>query len=359
MTRLRESDFREILGFLREADAVEGPEPFPPRLLKSLTRVIPCKFANFCELDREAQRVVSDTFSHGWVYEYDPAEDLSDLWRLMKQLPACVYQLKTNRFDAVKNSDFMTKRELFRSEIYAARYRPNGTVDELIAGIASSRRHTKNFLFHADRTFNERDRLVLNLLRPHLRSLYRRAGERRRAAAALAALDKFDAETRGVIVLGHNGLVEFVTRGARRLAADYLPEPLGPYLPDPLSSWLRQPVIRPNGDRQLPATVEPLMIEREGRRLLVRTPAPDLLLLEEEVVELQPSSASLGLTRREWDVLRCLAKGKSTAEIAQTLWVTPSTVRKHLEHIYAKLGVDGRTAAVARAFLGSAEAGSS
>ena len=42
---------------------------------------------------------------------------------------------------------------------------------------------------------------------------------------------------------------------------------------------------------------------------------------------------------------------KTNAEIAELLWLAPSTVRKHLENVYAKLGVSTRTAAVAR-FLG-------
>ena len=37
----------------------------------------------------------------------------------------------------------------------------------------------------------------------------------------------------------------------------------------------------------------------------------------------------------------------STNEIAHALWVTPATVSKHLEHIYRKLGVTSRTAALA------------
>ena len=36
------------------------------------------------------------------------------------------------------------------------------------------------------------------------------------------------------------------------------------------------------------------------------------------------------------------------AEIAEILWLSPSTVRKHLENAYGKLGVHTRTAAVAR-----------
>jgi hypothetical protein len=41
VTRLPESDFRAVLEFLREADAVEGPDPFPVSLLESLRRLVP------------------------------------------------------------------------------------------------------------------------------------------------------------------------------------------------------------------------------------------------------------------------------------------------------------------------------
>jgi DNA-binding CsgD family transcriptional regulator len=41
-------------------------------------------------------------------------------------------------------------------------------------------------------------------------------------------------------------------------------------------------------------------------------------------------------------------RGKTNAEIAEILWLSPNTVRKHLENAYGKLGVRTRTAAVAR-----------
>jgi DNA-binding CsgD family transcriptional regulator len=55
------------------------------------------------------------------------------------------------------------------------------------------------------------------------------------------------------------------------------------------------------------------------------------------------------LTERETEVLFHLAEGMRNREIAQTLWIAPGTVRKHLDNIYAKLGVHGRAAAVAYA----------
>ncbi|MFJ1970908.1 response regulator transcription factor [Streptomyces sp. NPDC087903] len=56
------------------------------------------------------------------------------------------------------------------------------------------------------------------------------------------------------------------------------------------------------------------------------------------------------LTHRELDVLRCVARGLTTPEIAEQLVVSPSTVRKHLENAFGRLGVSSRTAAVARVF---------
>jgi len=59
------------------------------------------------------------------------------------------------------------------------------------------------------------------------------------------------------------------------------------------------------------------------------------------------SDAAL-LTPREREVMSWLSCGKTDADIAQLLHISPRTVHKHLEHIYVKLGVETRTAAVMR-----------
>jgi DNA-binding CsgD family transcriptional regulator len=54
------------------------------------------------------------------------------------------------------------------------------------------------------------------------------------------------------------------------------------------------------------------------------------------------------LTPREGEILELVAAGMSNAAIAERLWISPGTVKKHLENIYAKLQVTNRTAAVTR-----------
>ncbi len=55
--------------------------------------------------------------------------------------------------------------------------------------------------------------------------------------------------------------------------------------------------------------------------------------------------ASRGFTPREAEVARWLAEGKTNPEIAMILGMRPRTVEKHAEHVFAKLGVENRTAA--------------
>jgi HD-GYP domain-containing protein (c-di-GMP phosphodiesterase class II) len=52
-----------------------------------------------------------------------------------------------------------------------------------------------------------------------------------------------------------------------------------------------------------------------------------------------------GMTRREVEVLRLLARGLSNKEIATRLVISPKTVANHVEHIYAKIGASNRAAA--------------
>ena len=64
----------------------------------------------------------------------------------------------------------------------------------------------------------------------------------------------------------------------------------------------------------------------------------------------RPAEIPGGLSPREVDVLRLVARGMTDAEVAEALSISPRTVGRHLSSIYSKLGVGSRTAATAFAF---------
>jgi DNA-binding NarL/FixJ family response regulator len=60
--------------------------------------------------------------------------------------------------------------------------------------------------------------------------------------------------------------------------------------------------------------------------------------------------ASEPLSQRELEVLELIARGSTNREAAKALFISEATVKTHLLHVYAKLGVNDRAAAVATAF---------
>src|SRR5215207_3441524 len=95
----------------------------------------------------------------------------------------------------------------------------------------------------------------------------------------------------------------------------------------------------------------------EARTMLQRYPDAGIFpeLLEREERKLRARKAREGqldgeLTLRELDVLRLLVGESSIRQIAQNLYVSPSTVRTHVKSIYRKLGVSSRKEAVQEAY---------
>ena len=87
------------------------------------------------------------------------------------------------------------------------------------------------------------------------------------------------------------------------------------------------------------------LLHEQGTSSAARKPPPTAAIsVPEEAL------AAFALSPRQVQILRHLSEGKSNAEIGAALDLSARTVKKHLEHIYSRLGVGSRAAAVARVF---------
>lgn len=94
-----------------------------------------------------------------------------------------------------------------------------------------------------------------------------------------------------------------------------------------------------------------LMLFRSGGPAFTERDRLVLALLRPHLAELmRPAASTTGLTTRQEELLRLVAAGCTTREIAEAFFLSPATVRKHMENILVRLGVTNRTAAVVRAF---------
>jgi DNA-binding NarL/FixJ family response regulator len=166
--------------------------------------------------------------------------------------------------------------------------------------------------------------------------------------SARAALD---VSGRFLLAVGRQGKIMWATPQAQKLLADNLAASAGDelVLPGPMLQWLEQAQKGKPGSKT-PATAsfpdnEQLQLQYMGKL----GPNEFLLRLAKDSSTNTSAqfSSELGLTTREGEVLSWLAKGKTNRDIAQILGLSPRTVDKHLEQIYAKLGVENRTAAAA------------
>ena len=148
-------------------------------------------------------------------------------------------------------------------------------------------------------------------------------------------------------MVNREGQIYFASSQAQRWLQDYFARNLpANRLPAPVARWL---ALTLRSRRPRP----PLVATKRAARLTVRLlfPEPDgtlcLLLTEESRLTSNGAGSGQGsLTSRQAEVLFWVRTGKSDKEIAEALGLSVATVSKHLQHVFEKLGVNNRTAAV-------------
>ena len=197
-------------------------------------------------------------------------------------------------------------------------------------------------------------REVLARMGVHLGSARRARQQAQQAGQARSALDAFGYAS--ITVRVHDGRILWQTPLARALLQRYFGAAgEAPSVPPAVLDWVQR------HPQALPVNSEPpRLVQTEGAaRLLLRLhPAHEeegdsglLVVMREESDQavIEGLREAFALTVREAEVLHWVVQGKINRDIADILGASPATVKKHLERIHAKLGVETRTAAAAMA----------
>ncbi len=258
--QLGRADLAAVLDFLAEVDELDDREPYTTALLARLRPLIPSAVVSYQEADLQGRGFVEIISDDPEADAYADVVDDDLYWRVG---PCAIadYRARTGDLTSIRMSDVISRVRYHEQPVYREYFLPGAIEYALDLGLAAGKGWYRSIVLlreRGDSDFSERDRAVLEMLRPHLRA--------REARAELQ------------------------------------------------------------------------------RALLSRPPVGDH----------QPDDTSDSrLTARELEVIALVAEGNTNAQIAAALWVSPATVKKHLENVYLKLGVGSRAAAASRVKSGS------
>jgi DNA-binding NarL/FixJ family response regulator len=362
MEHLTFSDTQSLLQGIQTLYTCYDRETFAVNALTIINRLVPSDMPHF-HATVVRTRQISRSFlpnCPGLTPEIERVIDQNfDAHPILHHMPQTLH-------GAYQLSDFVSQKELHCLEVvYHQFLRPLDSEEQMTFFLQNSSSGSWHevtqtditlvgFSLHRAQCFTERDRLILNLLRPHLSQAHANVQYYQQLQQDLSRLHQM-LNHLGLVVLNSDGHLQEVTPQAVIWLEAYLPKPTSTFqLPDHLWAWVKYQISCATLESNLAKAQLPLRIEQAGRQLVIRLVVEPigeryLLLLEEQTLSLSPSLALLGLSQRETEVLFCVMQGKDNKTIATQMNVGASTISKHLENIYRKLDVQSRTEAIAQA----------
>ncbi len=349
--------FRRTLAAAYDLHRHREASGFPGRVLQVLSHAVPCDSAMLVTVEPG----LHDFHLEAWPALASGGLDRAEVARLHGADHPFIAQCRGSRsVRAFRLSDLQRLEDFRRTPLYATLYRFLGIEHQLLMLVASPGESWRAVaLNRRAHDFLEEERAALEFLWPHLTLAQRnlRRGERQRTPAIRER--PFD-DTSGVIVIASTGAVTLCTEQARLWLAEYFDAIFiarGVSLPAPLLAWaLERIAAEGRGKRLRTVRRDPLVVTRGDHCLvadLIVDHGKDQHLLHLEKIALNAPAAnleSLGITPREAEVLSWVAQGKTNREIGMILGSSERTVQKHLEHVFQKIGVESRTAAILKAW---------
>jgi len=354
---LSERDLRSAMGALQSlADQSADCASFVRGALEQLTGIVASDLTtlSICDLAGGTRRVISrkaETLSTADRAAFD---------RHFREHPLVRFHGSHPGGPTQRISDCISAPTFRNSALHADYYRRIGINHVMALPLWIDPGNVISVVFnrsHAD--FKDGERAVLDAVRRPLAAMYRNLVACEDAGVGLKRVSRLAADGGWLMMqVSTSGQILDAPAETLRLLRQFFPRDSadrGGHIPEPLSEWLSH--SRSWGlDRPAIDGGERFATTRFGVKLTVyfvpdaeRASSGYLLMKGERHGPRAAHLRQLPVTEREREILALVAAGKTNAEIAAVLAISPRTVQKHLEHIFQKLGVETRTGAAMRA----------
>jgi len=182
MATVTDAALHELMELLDAGHASPTPaQGVPAQVLERALALVPCDAASFAEFERgQRHHLVMQTFPVEDPGDHEPDEAV--FWRHFDDCLACSYPERTGDLRAVTTiSDFYSARQFHSTGMYVDYFGPLDVEHEAMVSLSAPTGRSRRLVFFRGpgRDFDERDRLLLSLLRPHLDELYQQLEQHR------------------------------------------------------------------------------------------------------------------------------------------------------------------------------------
>jgi DNA-binding CsgD family transcriptional regulator len=349
--------FRRALAAAYDLHRHRDAASFPARLVRVLAQAIACDSAVLVTVDPAR----AGFHLESWPADHFERLDRVEVARLHALEHPFVEHCRHSRSAGAFRLGDLAPREAFaRSALYTNLYRFLGIEHQLLMLVASPDALWRVVALNRRAAeFQDEERVALEALWQHI-TLAQRNLRRASRSRDPALTDARSGELYGVLAITGAGAVTLCTERARVWLAEYFDAMFvarAVTLPDALMRWAKERIAHEAlGKRLRVVRRDPFIVSRGDHCLvadIIVDHGKDLHVVRLEKVMLNAPAASLeelGLTPKEAQVLSWVAQGKTNREVGMILESSARTVQKHLEHIFQKIGVESRTAAILKAW---------